>query len=142
MKRLLQGIGELTDLVKNFSSARVDQHPAELQPQLNLHPPTTSEEHILPPPDSWTATGPGNPEKVDFSRMRGLLEMKMGVNRVEGEAESGTLPASAVSVAVEGNSAFPPQLPPKRGTQPYTGGMTLIMNIVIMDGLLYVIREG
>ncbi|CAI8006143.1 Caskin-1 [Geodia barretti] len=134
VKRLLQGIGELTDLVKNYLS-RVEHHPvlpsAQLT-ELNSNPLTTTSEHILPPPDSWTDGAPEIPEKVDFSRMRGLLEMKMGVNRVlesESEAATGTIPLLGVSVPPEDKladtsespSPVPPNLPPKRSTRPKGG---------------------
>ncbi|CAI8006146.1 hypothetical protein GBAR_LOCUS4569, partial [Geodia barretti] len=137
VKRLLQGIGELTDLVKNYLS-RVEHHPvlpsAQLT-ELNSNPLTTTSEHILPPPDSWTDGAPEIPEKVDFSRMRGLLEMKMGVNRVlesESEAATGTIPLLGVSVPPEDKladtsespSPVPPNLPPKRSTRP-KGGMQI-----------------
>lgn len=136
VKRLLQGIGELTELMKNdlpFPSVNVPQ-PQFPDPPLVPTPPsiTASPQHsakedtILPPPQNWTAID--NPGKVDFGRMKGLLEMKMGVNRTlednleEREVGSTSPPSSPIPPPVprrQGRlpgdpSQPPPQLPPKK----------------------------
>ena len=105
VKRLLRGIGELTtEVMKSgppipsvisvppLQSAELPPEPALLPPPpLSQSPaeapphsnhtvsPAAEEEPILPPPFDYISR---SPEKVDFSRMKGLLERKMGVNRV------------------------------------------------------------
>ena len=115
MKRLLQGIGELTDLTKSRLEPHSAAQPVQLLSALNTQPLTTAPERILPPPDSWTDGDPGSSEKVDFGRMRGLLEMKMGAGHVsDSEVPAGTDGAEPTSPA-------PPQLPPKGSNQPKRG---------------------
>lgn len=132
VKRLLRGIGELTELMKSgppFPSVSIPQ-PQSPEPPLVPTPPliTTSPKHstedpILPPPQNWTVSG--SPEKVDFGRMKGLLEMKMGVGHThekdseEREVGSTSPPSSPIPPPVpkrrgELPGELPPQLPPKK----------------------------
>ena len=126
VKRLLQGIGELTEFVKSGlpfpSPHRVPitlesslPVTVEVPPSSLPAPPTepcddtlAEEDLVLPPPRDWTDRG-SSPEKVDFGRMKSLLEMKMGVQRVPEEE-----PRPSDGQPDSWTDEVPPELPPKR----------------------------
>jgi hypothetical protein len=132
VKRLLQGIGELTELAKSFPSHVSEDFqasplalPSETANHINKVIP---EEPVLPPPKSWT--GGASTEDTDFSQIRGLLEMKMGTTYMQ-ECEEvpvcppPSLPAVPPSLRrgfqhpqpEEFTSDILPQIPPKRNLQ-------------------------
>ena len=101
VKRLLRGIGEMTELMKGgppfLSPVRVptsqilESHlpppPPSTQPTEPFHhtqAPATAEP-ILPPPQSWTDEPSDEPERVDFALMKRQLEMNMGAKSVPKE---------------------------------------------------------
>lgn len=162
VRRLLQGIGELTEMMKSGpqfpSSVNVPQ-PQSLETSLVPAPlahappsppsnntPSPVEEPILPPPQNWSS---GNPEKVDFDRMKGLLEMKMGVNRLlENNSEEhvvgavpplvprqdGQFPTEREWVrSHEDPSHLPPQLPPKKNRKPLPSHQVAARGIFTCD---------
>ena len=98
MKRLLQGVGELTELVKSVPESAAVQPPSvSALPQLP--------EPILPPPDDWGS------DKVDVG-------MNMSVNQSEVGVVSSLPPPPIPTRSSEYTSSDlpPPQLPPKRKT--------------------------
>ena len=125
VKRLLQGIGELTELIKSGPAfPSVATVPGGVEPPTPIAhtgpsnlPPIAVEDPILPPPQSWIS---GSPDKVDFGRMKELIETRIGVNRVlPGDSEEQTTAAAHTSpfhFAV--SSDMPPQLPPKKKHSP------------------------
>lgn len=151
VKRLLQGIGELTELMKSglpFPSVGIPQ-PTSPEPPLVPMPPSITaspkrsaeEDPILPPPQNWTVSG--SPEKVDFGRMKGLLEVKMGVNQTheedleEREVGSTSPPSSPIPPPVprrrgELPRELPPQLPPKKNRKSPSHGALLHETIGVL----------
>lgn len=132
VKRLLQGIGELTDIIKSSPShfAPENQHlpPAQPTSEANNDIPVTvpiEEDLVLPPPplESWYNKGDDHSteKKVDFSRMKGLLEKKMGANRVMEERVD-----SSSHVSSHPPPPIPPHIPPRR-TFPTEEGVSLII---------------
>ena len=121
VKRLLQGIGELTDLVRSFPtcvSTTLEQSAQMVDQPLT----TTAEEHILPPPDSWTDL---TTDHVDFSRVRG--EKNVEVNRVveSGRRQESThAPENQHASLGEWEENIPP-LPHKRNS-PRRGGLYVV----------------
>ena len=126
VKRLLQGIGELIDLMKSSPTHTLEHH-AMLQTA-----PSQEVADTLP----LTAAEPS--DKVDFSRMRGLLEMNMGISHVgeseEDETVSSSHPQSIPAVSLppaeyqqsaEIPSDVPPQVPRKRGSHQMKGCLIL-----------------
>lgn len=115
VKRLLQGIGELTELVKSVpESAAIE--PSSLVPG----PAPWTDETIIPPPANWTSS---STQKVDFGKMKDRLEMKMGVNRTSGPEEDRVASSSPPSLPPPpiprrsgeyGGTHLPPQMPPKK----------------------------
>ena len=143
VKRLLRGIGEMTELMKGgppfLSPVRV---PVSQTLESLLPPPPPSTQHtepshhtpapatvepILPPPHSWTDVPSDEPERVDFALMKRQMEMNMGAKSENsdkhtiGHSSLPTTSHTAPSLAPrqgdwysQESSQPPPQLPPKR----------------------------
>ena len=114
VKRLLQGIGELTDLIKSSPTRTSDPLALVNEVPDRSLPPTSVE----PPPDRWR--GGDDSRKVDFSRMRGLLEMKMGVNPTTEESAPVTQQTSDPQGHFDRDLAsdIPPEVPSKNSRRP------------------------
>ena len=105
VKRLLQGIGELTELVKNLpDSAAVQPPPAHALPEL-----ISVEEPILPPPDNWTAAG--SSDRVDFAQIKGV-EIHQPEEGVAKALPPPPIPTQCIERSYSPD--LPPQLPPKK----------------------------
>jgi hypothetical protein len=136
VKRLLRGIGEMTELMKSglpFSSPVSVPMSQNLESLLALPPPSPPStepsnytpasavaEPILPPPQSWTDVTSSEPERVDFALMKRQLEMNMGVNSVpEDHSEKHTIGSSSLSST---SHTVPPLVPRQRDRQPEWAG--------------------
>lgn len=129
VKRLLQGIGELTELIKSGPAfPSLAAVPGGVEPPVpsvttasaahSNYPAAALEDTILPPPQSWISS---SPDKVDFGRMKDLIETRIGDSRMlpdYSEEQQTRADANPPPVHVPVTFEKPPQLPPKKKYSP------------------------